>query len=239
LSPTTSPILVEGNDMQKTRRVARLLPAGLAAVAVAGAMIATAVFTGNDQPAAASGETPVGAAIPATGSQQAAQPAKKGPKATRYAFQNTRPTVGTLAAGAEAKVGPGLYFTTRGTKWALIERIPGQPGIEPFGWRRTVGDPNLGDPSSPGIQAADGVVSSVFKNPAAATVVYTQGHKAWYGKVYRLAGIPGWVESSAKVSLAPPAASGYDPMAVTVFVYDASGKLLSKFGSAKADPLGK
>jgi hypothetical protein len=155
-----------------------------------------------------------------------------------YTFQNARPAVGTLAADVEVKVGPGLYFTTHGTKWALIERKPGQPVSQPFGWRKTVGDPNLGDPSSPGIQAADGVVSSVFKNPAAATVVYTQGRKAWYGKVYRLAGIPGWVQSSAKISVAPLSAAGdNDPMAVSVFVYDEAGKLLATLGESSNDPL--
>ncbi|MGY4771101.1 hypothetical protein ACXC9Q_29690 [Kribbella sp. CWNU-51] len=218
--------------MQKNRWVTRLLPAGLAAVAVAGTMIAAAAFTGNNEPAAASGATPV--AAPPAAAPPAALPAKKGPKATKYTFQNTRPAVATLAAGAEVKIGSGVFFTTRGSQWGIIERIPGQPVNEPFGWRKTVGDPNLGDPGTPGIQGVGEVRSSVFKSPKAATVVYTQRTKAWYGKIYRLAGIPGWVESSAQVPGGTDLRHSED---ASVFVYDRAGKLIAKFGTAKGDPL--
>lgn len=218
--------------MRDNRALTRLLPAGIAAVAVAGTMVAVAVFTGTNDKAAAQ-DTAVAGGPGGTIAKTATAPAKKAPKATKYRFQNTRPAVGTLAAGQEVKLGPGLYFKTKGTQWAVISRKPGEPAYEPFGWRQTVGNANIGDGTDPGMQSVGGTVSSVFKSSQAATVVYTVGTKAWYGKIYRLAGIPGWVESSAQVTPLTPQNSRSNG----VFVYDAHGKLLSRFGGG-ADPLG-
>ena len=139
-----------------------------------------------------------------------------------------------LAAGAEVKIGPYLSFKTKGTQWAVISRRPGEPAYEPFGWRQTVGNANIGDGTDPGMQSVGGTVSSVFKSSQAATVVYTVGTKAWYGKIYRLAGITGWVESSAQVTPLTPQNSRSNG----VFVYDAQGKLLKRFGGG-ADPLAR
>jgi len=221
--------------MRDTRGLTRLLPAGLAAVAVAGTMVAVAVFTGTNDKAAAQDTAvaggPGGTIVKST---TPAAPVKKAPKATKYQFQNARPAVGTLAAGQEVKLGPGLYFKTKGTQWAVISRQPGEPAYEPFGWRQTVGNANIGDGTDPGMQSVGGTVSSVFKSSQAATVVYTVGAKAWYGKIYRLAGITGWVESSAQVTPLTPQNSRSNG----VFVYDAQGKLLKRFGGG-ADPLAR
>jgi hypothetical protein len=217
------------------QRTIRLITTSLAATAVAGVGVATAVVAGTDKPAAGA---PVagGAAVV----QVAAVP-KKAPKATKYVFQNQRPEVGVLAAGQEVKLDEHLYFKTRGTQWAVISRVPGEPEYEPFGWRQTIGNDNLGDGTSPGVQSVGLMRSSVFKSSKAATVVYTVGQKAWYGKVYRLAGIPGWVESSVVTTGAdtPKSTPAPAPTAssVSVFVYDAKGTLLTKFGDAKGDPL--
>jgi hypothetical protein len=181
--------------------------AGVAAVAVVGVLVA---------------QEPMAVSPPV-----AATPSVKVSKAPRYAFQNARPAVSSLAAGAEVKIGPYLYFTTKGSKWAVISRQPGEPAYEPFGWRQTVGNSNLGDATNPGLQIAGNVVSSVFKGPTTVTVVYTIGHQAWYGQVRRLAGIPGWVAASAAL----PAA------AQSVFAYDANGTLVGYFGDPKQDPL--
>ncbi|TWD80937.1 hypothetical protein FB561_2035 [Kribbella amoyensis] len=227
------------------QRTVRLVATGLAAAAVAGVMIATAAVTGTDQQAVAGGPgTSAAQQVPQqdnpAGRVAAANP-KPAPKATKYVFQNKRPAVGRLAAGAEVKIAPHLFFATKGTEWAVISRVPGEPAYEPFGWRRTLGNDNLGDPSTPGIQSVGPVVSSVFQSAEVSTVVYTRGSKAWYGKIYRLGGIPGWVQSSAQLTADPAAkkSPGPQPPAVSVFSYDAAGKLLSKFGDAKGDPLAK
>jgi len=227
------------------QRTMRMVATGLAAAAVAGVSVLTAVLTGTDDPAAAGGAVgapaaapvgvPAGVSSAGVPQQQTAAP-KKAPKATMYAFQNRRPEVGVLAAGAQVKLGEHLYFKTRGTQWAVISRVPGEPEYEPFGWRQTVGNDNLGDGTSPGVQGVGLLRSSVFKSSKAATVVYTVGRKAWYGKVYRLAGIPGWVESSVTTTGADATKATPGP-SVSVFVYDAKGTLLTKFGDAKGDPL--
>ena len=214
--------------MRDTRGLTRLLPAGLAAVAVAGTMVAVAVFTGTNDKAAAQDTAvaggPGGTIVKST---TPAAPVKKAPKATKYQFQNARPAVGTLAAGQEVKLGPGLYFKTKGTQWAVISRRPGEPAYEPFGWRQTVGNANIGDGADPGLQIADNVVTSVFRSETATTVVYTSGRKAWYGQIRRLAGIPGWVAATAALPVD----------AQSVFAYDADGKLVGCLGDPKDDPL--
>ncbi|MGC4936441.1 hypothetical protein [Kribbella sp. DT2] len=226
----------------------RLITSGVAAVAAAGVIAGTAALTGTNDtavagtPGPAAGAPAAPAPAPAAPAPAAAVPAarpaaKPVPKATKFVFQNSRPSVGTLASGREVALGDHLFFTTRGTRWAVISRVPGEPAYEPFGWRRTVGNANIGDGTSPGIQSSGAVHSSVFKSARVSTVVYTLGRKAWYAKVYRLAGIPGWVESSARLTAEQqPGAKGAQ---ASVFAYDASGRLIAKFGDAKGDPLAK
>jgi len=215
------------------RRRRRGVAAGVIASAGVTAAVAVGVLAGVGTGAGAS-DAPVATAP--TPSVSTTPVSRHG-----YTFQNKRPAVGTLSAGAEVKIGAGLYFATRGTQWAVISRQPGESEFEPFGWRKTVGNPNLGDVTTPGVQGIGEVRSSVFKGPDAATVVYTLGRKAWYGKVYRLAGIPGWVQSSAKLSVpvgTTPSSSRGAPDRVSVFVYDGAGKLLSASGDRHDDPLG-
>jgi hypothetical protein len=218
----------------------RLITSGVAAVAVAGVIAGTAALTGTNDTAVAGTPGPA-AGAPAPAAAVAAPPAAKPvPKATNFVFQNVRPSVGTLASGREVALGDDLFFTTRGTQWAVISRVPGEPAYEPFGWRRTVGNANIGDGTSPGIQSSGAVHSSVFKGDRVSTVVYTLGRKAWYAKVYRLAGIPGWVESSARLTVEQPTATpGPESPQASVFAYDASGRLIARFGDAKGDPLAK
>ncbi|GAA1537086.1 hypothetical protein GCM10009741_44620 [Kribbella lupini] len=211
-----------------------LVTTGVAAIAVAGVIAGTAALTGKGGPAVADPQT---VAVGAQAAPVATRPpaTKKVPKASKFVFQNTRTEVGTLAPGREVSLGDHLFFATKGTQWAVISRVPGEPAYEPFGWRRTVGNANLGDGTSPGIQSSGAVHSSVFKNDRVSTVVYTRGQKAWYAKVYRLAGIPGWVESSARLT-----SDDVKPgTQASVFVYDANGRLLVRFGDAKGDPLAK
>jgi hypothetical protein len=241
------------------QRVIRLLATGLAAAAVAGVAIITAAVTGSNEPAVAGSSepavagssepagapnsTPTPQVIPAPAKEKrAGTVTRKAPKATKYIFQNERPEVGTLPAGGEVKLADHLYFATRGTQWAVISRQPGEPEYEPFGWRRTIGNDNIGDGTSPGLQSVGLVTSSVFKNAKVSTVVYTRGDKAWYGKIYRLAGIPGWVESSADLTGGDPepkSTPGPQGPEVSIFAYDAAGKLLAQFPEGKSNPLAK
>ncbi|QNE20153.1 hypothetical protein F1D05_22390 [Kribbella qitaiheensis] len=165
---------------------------------------------------------------------------------SHFVFQNGPQAVGTLAANGSVEVGAGLTFQTRGTQWALVNHLPGE--ATSFGWRATVGNDNIGDGTKPGIQSTASrgtiVVSSVFSSKKVATVVYTSGTKAWYAKVERLGGIPGWVGSNAvlngamttKTVTRTPGLTGND---VAVFVYDAAGKLLTQFPDNAENPLPK
>jgi hypothetical protein len=148
----------------------------------------------------------------------------------RYTFHNAEPPVGTVPAKGEVRMSDHLSFATRGTQWAVISRVPGEPAYEPFGWRKTVGNSNIGDGTSPGIQSAGGVSSSVFRSNRVSTVVYTRGRDAWYGTVNRLAGIPGWVAVWADLS----EATGGE---VAVFAYAADGTLVGQFPGGAESPL--
>ncbi|ADB29461.1 hypothetical protein Kfla_0337 [Kribbella flavida DSM 17836] len=220
--------------MRRRSNRIQLLTTGVAAAAVAGVAIAATAFTGGTGGTAAA-DTQVAAA--GSAAAVAAAPSKKESKATKYTFQNKRPAVGTLAPGQQVKLGHHLSFTTRGTRWAVISRVPGEPQYEPFGWRRTVGNTNLGDGRALGLQSVGPVHSSVFRNERVSTVVYTLGGKAWYAKVYRLAGIPGWVQSSVVMSGAKQPRPDAKGPGVSVFAYDAGGRLLGRFGNAVGDPL--
>lgn len=246
-------------------RAARLAVTGLAVAAVAGITITGAAIAGTgkqaagtDLPAASGvGQPVVGqdGSIPSQVDQAAAVPqAPQAVAKSNYVFQNKPQSVGKLPANGSVEIATDLTFRTRGTQWALVSHVPGEDTYEPFGWRATVGNDNIGDGTSPGLQsmgAGKGVlVNSVFKNQKVATVVYTRGKKAWYAKVYRLGGIPGWVESAALVSAGKtqnPVPAGKsvtritspDPDELAVFVYDAAGKLLKQFPDKAENPLPK
>jgi S-formylglutathione hydrolase FrmB len=232
-------------------RVVRLAVTGLAVAAVAGITITGAAIAGTGKPAGGGAEPQVagqGGFLPSQVDQAAAVPQAAVPRAVakgKYAFQNKPQAVGTLAANGSVGVGKGVTFQTRGTQWALVSQLPGEEPFEPFGWRATIGNDNIGDGTSPGIQSMGSgsavLANSVFNNKNAATVVYTSGKKAWYAKVYRLGGIPGWVESSAVLTGAKTVRQTPGPKGdeVAVFVYDAGGKLLKRFPDNAENPLPK
>ena len=232
-------------------RAVRLAVTGLAVASVAGITVTGAAIAGTGKPAG--GEAPgaepqvagQGGSLP---SQAAAVPQAAAPKAvakSKYAFQNKPQAVGVLAANGSVEVAPEVTFRTRGMQWALVSHVAGEPAYEPFGWRATVGNDNIGDGTSPGIQSMGSgkavLANSVFNNKYVATVVYTSGKKAWYAKVYRLGGIPGWVESSAVLNGAKTAKQTPGPKGdeVAVFVYGAGGKLLKQFPDNAENPLPK
>lgn len=231
------------------RRMLRLGATGLAAAAVAGVAIAGVALarTGGPAddragvagaPAAVAPQIGVPLAVPAKGATPDSLSTRNS-----YKFQNRPQTVGTLPAGQRVKIGADHWFQTRGTQWAITQHVPGEPSYEPFGWRATVGNDNLGRPSEPGLQSSGtkaGVVfNSVFENDKAATVVYTMGDQAWYGKIYRLAEIPGWVQSSVEMKGEAETKHRRVVPKPAVFVYDKDGTLLSKFPSSARDPLAK
>ena len=218
----------------RRRRTRRVLAAAISSAAVA------AVVAGSIQIAAdRDGREPF--APPVAGTPNAGPST---PTPSQYVFQNGPQVIGELPPNGSVVIAPHQLFKTRGTQWAVISQVPGEPGIAPFGWRATVGNDNIGDGTDPSIQSIGigtaQLVNSVFNSPQAATVVYTSGKKAWYAKVYRLGGVNGWVESSALVT--SPVASNATPGPrgdeVSVFVYDANGRLLTSFGDGK-DPLPK
>jgi hypothetical protein len=210
------------------RRRVRGVTAGVVASAAVVAVVAVSVISS----AGGSSQPPV---APPVSTTPTTTPATK----SIYTFQNAEPPIGTLPRDGETKIAEHLYFATRGTQWAVISRVPGEPAYEPFGWRKTVGNDNIGDGTSPGLQSVGPVTSSVFKNAKAHTVVYVQGRKAWYGKVYRLAGIPDWVQTSVELTggKAPEVTPGPNQSEVSIFVYDQNRKLLVQYPAGAKDPL--
>ena len=226
--------------------------AAVAGVTIGGAAMAGTGKSNQDLPAADQPAVAQNGFVPSQVDQAAAPP--KAVAKSKYAFQNKPQVVGKLPANGSVEVGTDVTFRTRGTQWALVSHLPGEEPYEPFGWRATIGNDNIGDGTSPGIQSmgsGKGVLAnSVFKNQKVATVVYTRGKKAWYAKIYRLGGIPGWVESNAVVSpesgprqvtagKSVTKVTGPLPDQLAVFAYDASGKLLKQFPDNAENPLPK
>ncbi|ONI66805.1 hypothetical protein BWI15_26780 [Kribbella sp. ALI-6-A] len=229
-------------------RTTRLAVTGLSIAAVAGLAITGAAVAGAGKPQVAEAAELTGGAGAVSAQAAAAVPkadAQKKVAQGKYSWQNKPQPVGRLAANGSVQIATDVTFRTDGTKWALVSHAPGEEPYEPFGRRATVGNDNIGDGTSPGIQSLgsgqDLLGNSVFKNASAATVVYTSGRKAWYAKVYRLGGIPGWVQSSAVLNGAQTAKSTPGPKGdqVAVFVYDAAGKLLARFPDKAENPLPK
>jgi hypothetical protein len=210
------------------RRRVRGVTAGLVASTAVVAVVAVGVVSS----AGGSSQPPVAPPVSTTPTTELATKSV-------YAFQNDEPPVGTLPRDGETKIANHLYFATRGTQWAVISRVPGEPEFEPFGWRKTAGNDNIGDGRSPSMQTMGLVFSSVFRSDKARTVVYVQGRKAWYGKVYQLAGIPGWVQTSVELTggKAPEVTPGPKQNGVSMFVYDQDGKLLVQYPGGAPDPL--
>ncbi|WP_112241737.1 hypothetical protein [Kribbella monticola] len=256
LSPLDAAEVIAG--AHRRRRTRGVVAAGLASAAVA-VVAAASLFTATDQgghepsalPVAGTPSSPAG--TPSSTPPTMSGPSVSAPHGSGFAFQNKPQAIGQLPANGSVEIAPYYRFRTQGTQWTVITNVPGEPQGEPFGRRETVGNKNLGDGTDPGIQSAGAgaglLVSSVFKGPRVATVVYTSGKKAWYAKVYRLGGIPGWVQSSAVIAdpvtptstvtagtqMTPAPPFGDE---VSVFAYDSNGKLLASFGTGK-DPLAK
>jgi hypothetical protein len=232
LTPLDPATVIAG--AHRRRRTRGVITAGIASAAVA-AVVAGSIYTAADQ----DGREPFAPPIAGTPSAALSTPGD-----SPYVFQNRPQVIGQLPPIGSVVIATHQLFKIRGRQWAVISQVPGEPEIAPFGWRATVGNDNIGDGTDPGIQSIGigtaQLVSSVFNSPEAATVVYTAGAKAWYAKVYRLGGINGWVESSALVSspVASNATPGPKGDEVSVFVYDANGRLLTSFGGGK-DPLPK
>jgi hypothetical protein len=145
--------------------------------------------------------------------------------------------IGTIPVGGKVEIAAKYWFETRGTQWCITATSDSPSGTnEPFGCRGTVGNANIGDGRVPGMQAssdADGhkVVTSVFRGDAR-RVIYTDGDKFYEAKLYRLAAAPGWMMSVARYER-PKDESVQAVRDSYVFAYDAEGKLIAQFPSAK------
>jgi len=228
----------------KRRRIGRLAIAGIAVAAVAGVAIAgsaaarTGKPTAADRPAAAN-QVDKAAAAPAAAAPQAV--VKNG-----FAFQNARPAVETVAAGQAAHFGEHVWYETKSSTWALFTKFPGEGQKTASAW--TGKDDSGSALVADGSKAAGPVFASRFNGPVE-TVVYTQGKKAWYGKVYRFAAIPGGTFAGIELAGQPyapdpagrlgspkAADASMHPGGISVYGYDKAGKLISQFG--EGDPLG-
>jgi hypothetical protein len=245
LSPLDPSRVIAG--AHRRRRTRGMVAAGIASAAVA-VVVAGGVYGTANQ----GGSEPF--SPPIAGAPTVAPPKPSAPKssAQQFVFQYQPQPIGSLPANGSVEIGTDVTLRTRGTEWALVSHVPGEEPYEPFGWRATIGNDNIGDGTDPGIQSLGSgkalLASSVFNCPKVATVVYTSGKKAWYAKIYRLGGIAGWVQSSALVTapnspttitagihVTPGPPPGDE---LSVFAYDVTGKLLASFGGGK-DPLAK
>lgn len=148
--------------------------------------------------------------------------------------------IGTIPRSGKVEIAKNYWFETRGTSWCITAPADGAAGTyEPFGCRRTVGNENLGDVRSPGMQGAGDRVTSVFKGDVR-RVIYSSGDVYVEAKVYRLAAIPGWVLSIGDLDGLPTAQR---PGGQAVFGFDAAGRLIAQFpeprdGGPATNPLG-
>lgn len=225
------------SEPQVSRRIMQLAVAGVAVAAVAGAaIVGSAVARTGKQTAQTPDTSSVPAAVPA------AAPATVAPKAVTkngYTFQNERQPPATLLAGVAAQVGINHWLQTKGSTWALLSQLPGQPRTALFGWQATKMDDISGATLLMDGSKAGAVLASMFRTDRITTVVYAQGKKAWYGKVYKLAGVPGLTAAGVElkgISYVGSVAGPADP-SVAVYAYDKNGKLVSQFQGTKADPL--
>ncbi|WP_344217924.1 hypothetical protein [Kribbella sancticallisti] len=153
--------------------------------------------------------------------------------------------IGTIAASGKIKIAANHSFETRGTQWCITKTPPSGGGAdEPVGCRGTVGNANIGDGRVPGIHtssdaAGNKVVVSVFRGDAR-RVLYTDGSRFYEAKLYRLAGVPGWMMSV--VAYDAPKGDALAPGDAYVFAYNAEGKVMAQFplvkdGGPRTNPL--
>lgn len=237
----------------RRRRRRHRAATGLASTAVTGvAITAFAVANGIGGPAATTQPQVAGAggpSAPATTTTAESTPVKPGPVRSWVpgGAVGAKP-IGTIPASGKVEIADEYWFETKGTRWCTT-RKDGSQLIEPFGCRGTVGNSNLGDDGRlsnyQGSGTADGrrVVSSVFRREGERRVLYTHGNTYYEAKLYRLAGVPGWMMAVATIP-AEKDGSKRRPTTpdVAVFGYDAGGKLVNRFpdvkdGGPKTDPL--
>ncbi|MFC0624286.1 hypothetical protein [Kribbella deserti] len=243
-APTLEP--VELLAAAKRRRAGRWAVTGLASLAVA-AIAITAFATGGGPSgstanlSAAGGPDPIPVTVepkPSAGSIKAEKsvtripPARK--KWTPGGPIGARP-IGEIPTRGEVQIASGVRFETKGTKWCISHwDDQAKEYFESFGCRGTVGNSNIGDGRSPGLQSAGGATSSVFRG-VPRRVIYTQDDKYYEGKVYRLKGVPGWSLSFVELPAEMKGSTAFPDRAV--FTYDENNRLLASFPESKADPL--
>jgi hypothetical protein len=248
----------------KRRRAWRVAVTGIASLAVAGVAVAGFTALGGGEPSP--GDAPVAGPPVALGNGPGpttpgtvAETGRSGAE-TAGATKLPKPTdrwtpggpvgakpIGTIPKSGAVEIAPRYRFETLGTKWCISEWEPAtKEYFEPFGCRGTVGNSNLGDGRSPGMQssfdtAGNKVVTSVFRGTPS-RVIYTDGAKYYEAKVYRLAGVPGWSMSVVSYKPAKAEQPGSPDHDRAVFAYGADDKLLVQFphsgqGGPKNDPL--
>ncbi|WP_328989335.1 hypothetical protein OG394_24195 [Kribbella sp. NBC_01245] len=232
-SPTLAPAeLVAG---AKRRRAGRYAVTACASLAVAGIAITGFATKGPAGTPVAGGPDPA-PNVPTTAAAQdghsvaKAKPGKR--KWTPGGPIGARP-VGVIPVKGQVQLAPGVRFETKGTKWCISHWDDLTKGyFEHFGCRGTVGNANIGDGRSPGLQSSGGATSSVFRGMPR-RVIYTEGGKYYEGRVYRLKGIAGWSLSFIQF----PETAGEKMPERGVFTYDENNRLIASFPESKTDPL--
>lgn len=157
-------------------------------------------------------------------------PAAQAPVQSNSAPQALPAGIGTIPANRRVEIATKYWFETKGSYWR-ITRQDGGGIVTQVGWRQTVGNRNIGDGRHPGLRTTSAavpgqaVVSSVFRADAH-RVRYRIDNRWHEAKVYRLAGIPGWVLSVAEFR---PRDNELASMAQAVYAYDAKGRLIASY----------
>lgn len=231
-APTLVPAeLVAG---AKRRRAGRYAIAALASLAVAGIAITGFATKGPSGPPVAGGPGPV-PVVKQEVEQDGQTVSKVNPGKRKWTPGGTigAQPIGTIPVQGKVQIAPGVRFETKGTQWCISHWDDlTKDYFEHFGCRGTVGNENIGDGRSPGLQSSGGATSSVFRGMPR-RVIYTQGGKYYEGKVYRLKGIPGWSLSFIQF----PETTGEKMPERGVFTYDEDNRLIAAFPNSRTDPL--
>jgi hypothetical protein len=246
----------------RRRRRRNRAATGLASAAVTGvAVTAFAVANGIGGPGAVPEPQVAGSGGPSSATSKA--PGKSTPVKPRSdrvwqpgGSVGAKP-IGTIPASGKVEISDQYWFETKGTRWCVSQK-DGPYTNEPFGCRGTVGNANIGDGRLENLQGGNNakgerVFSSVFRSDGQRRVLYTSGNTYYEAKLYRLAGVPGWMlavvtlpsEQEETATMPPKGQSTQSPVPQAeygVFGYDAGGKLVSRFpgvrdGGPKSDPL--